>query len=232
MSESLPSSLDQRVAALFIEGRKIEDQPPHPRFSNAADCLKKHVYAARDFAAGTWTPQRERPVRWNLASVFGTAAGEFLEKAAVRLGATTQKEVRLSGGAAAGDGIEVVGHLDILWADEVWDIKFVSDYAYREVQRGGAKYAHVFQVNGYMAAEGKARGALIYVKASSVGKGEEMVWLAIPVAYDAEMAAELLARWRSVEDHAAAKTMPERPFDEPGFECRNCHYALECWEIS
>lgn len=228
MSDSfLPPSLDQRVAALFIEGRKIEDQPPHPRFSNAADCLKMHVYAARDFAAGTWTPRRERPVRWNLASVFGTAAGDFLEKAAVRLGAKTQQEVKL-----IGDGIEVLGHLDILWPDDVWDIKFVSDYAFREVQKNGAKYGNIFQINGYMAAEDKAHGALIYVKASSVGRGEEMVWLAIPVEYDAEMAAELLYRWRLVGEHTAARTFPERPFAEPGFECRNCNYNLECWDIS
>jgi hypothetical protein len=81
---------DERLEALFREARKAEGQKPRPRFSNAAGCIRAHVYDELALRDGKWEPEEERPARWNAAAACGTAVGELLERAAQRLGARTQ----------------------------------------------------------------------------------------------------------------------------------------------
>lgn len=227
IAEAVPAArtLHERIEDLFREARRVEDQPPHARFSSAADCLRQHVYAWREYQAGTWQPWRERPVRWNMAAVFGTALGDFLEAAARRLGAITQESVSLTSRE-----VDVHGNLDVHWPGaDVWDFKCCSDYAWREVQKA-PKDRHVLQLQGYLSATGEKRGALIYIKSSGIGKGKHLEWVAHEIEADPWMATELIARWVQVKKHVEAGTTPERPFTDPDcFDCTICPYRTDCW---
>lgn len=221
MTTDLP--LEQRVLALLRECEVVEDQHPHPRFSNATECLRMHVYDARAVQSFTWSPESRRPVRWNAAAVSGTALGEWMEKAARRLGAETQAHVHLDGDP------EVEGAADIVWPDAVWDLKWVSEYAWKQAKRG-PKDRHCVQAEGYAAALGKPKWAVIYLPHHMLGKGEKLEFLAYEGETDPRTAEVIRGRWLAVRQHADAGTLPDREHSQTDFECRVCRHRTQCWE--
>lgn len=217
-------TLEERIVQLFDEARKVEKQPPRPRFSNAADCLRKHVYEQRAFREGEWTATEEKPVRWNVAAACGTAIGELLEDAAVRIGgASTQWPADLDDGAVSGSA-------DIVWDGDVWDVKCVGESQWRNVQRNpDAK--HVLQVASYAHALRKPRWVLLYVRLGSIGKGEHLEWCAHEGEADPSLARRIVDHWREVSAHIEAKTLPDRPYLSPSWECGHaCGHMKACWE--
>lgn len=210
-------TIAERMAALLAECRKAPTQTPHARFSTALGCLRSHVYDFRLLDKGAWPAVIDRPARWNFAAMAGSSIGWLIESAAERLGAKTQHAAEL-------DGIH--GDLDIEWPDEIWDLKWSGDYAWREAKKG-PKPAHVAQVNAYAVARGKPRWALIYLPLAQLGKGESLDWIAWPGEADPVLAAaDVNARWALVEEHRETGTLPEREVEDA--VCRR----LKCMHLS
>src|SRR5713226_9566246 len=88
-ARDMSEPIRDRIVRLFNEARLREEQAPRYRVSNADGCARAHVYAFDEAACGPLSPSYS-PARWNLAAVLGTAMGDFLEKAARRLGDRTQ----------------------------------------------------------------------------------------------------------------------------------------------
>lgn len=207
----------ERMAAVMAECRKAPTQTPHARFSTALGCLRSHAYDFRLLDASKWPEVIDRPARWNFAAMAGSSIGWLIESAAERLGALTQQGATL-------DGIH--GDLDIEWEDEIWDLKWCGDYAYRAARKG-PNPKHVAQVNAYAVAREKPRWALIYLPLAQLGKGEALEWLAHEGEANAAAAAmDVILRWSVVSDHRAAHTLPDRETEEP--ICRR----LRCIHIS
>lgn len=212
-------TIDERMAILMAECRKTPTQTPHARFSTALGCLRAHVYDFRLLDAGEWPAVIDRPARWNFAAMAGSAIGWLIESAAERLGAKTQH-------AAVLDGIH--GDLDIEWPEEIWDLKWSGDYAWRKA-RQGPNEKHVAQVNAYAVARKKPRWALIYLPLHQLGRGETLDWIAWPGAADAEKARrDVNERWAEVELHRLNGTLPEREVEEAVCRKLQCIHLKEC----
>lgn len=212
----------ERLQLLLSEARKVPLQPWRPRFSCAGDCRRALVYDATEDAAGIRPSFEERPLRWNAAAAAGTAIGEMLEKAASRMGARVQIAAALNG---------VHGHCDIIWDEDdcVWDIKWGSDYAIRQA-RGEANPKHVLQVQGYAAALGKKRWALVYGPLGALGKGQDLPTYLHEGETPPEAADAILDVWADVEEHVTNGTLPERGELQATCEAIQCRFRVQCWE--
>lgn len=259
---------EERIEALFREARRLEGQKPRPRFSNAKGCIRAHVYDEQALRNGTWDPIEERPARWNAAAKCGTAIGEMLEQAALRLGARTQVPTGLTqGGDAVNpeqwvnqcDGCRqglrrelnnvhylnesaiqacteelyrpvVTGSADIVWEDEVWDLKCVGDFSWRRAKKQPDP-KHVVQVASYAHALGKPKWVLVYIDLGGIGRGKDLRYVTHEGGSDPRIARKVVAHWKEVKRCADTGEIPDRPFGyEPeGFECSLCRHKGECW---
>lgn len=210
---------EERLAAVMQECRKSPTQTPHARFSTALGCLRSHVYDFRLLDKGEWPDVIDRPARWNFAAAAGHAIGWQIESAAERLGAKTQHAVALD---------RIHGDLDIEWPDEIWDLKWVGDFAWREAKKG-PNPKHAAQCNAYAVARQKPRWALIYLPLAHLGKGESLEWIVWPGESDPDQAArEVVARWRTVEEHRKDGTLPDRETEEHACRRLKCIHLPYC----
>lgn len=207
------------MAALMAECRKAPTQTPHARFSAALGCLRSHVYDFRLLDKGQWPEVIDRPARWNFAAIVGDALGGRIEAAARKLGARTQSSVTLDG---------IGGNLDIEWEDEVSDLKWVGEYAWREARKAPNE-KHVGQVNAYAVAKKKPRWSIVYLPIHMLGKGENLEFIIWPGEADPKKAAaDISARWALVEQHRAAGTLPEREVEEAVCRRLQCMHLRYC----
>lgn len=229
---------DERIEALFREARKVEGQKPRPRFSNAAGCMRAHVYDELALRDGTWDPEEDRPARWNAAARCGTALGEMLETAAQRLGALVQVPAALDADgnpttrcpSLYGPPPLVTGHADIVWPDEVWDLKCVGDFSWRSAKKR-PDYKHVVQVASYAHALGKPRWVLVYIDLGGIGKGRDLRYVKHEGGSDPRIAKRVVEHWKQVGGFADKRELPVRPHEDPdNFECNLCRHKTECWK--
>lgn len=223
----VPADTYERVEAVMAEARVRETQPWHPRFSSAGDCRRRLVYEAMEAKAGRWPLTEERPVRWNAAAECGTAIGDMLERAAARLGARVQVPALITG-AQFGATFDVPGTADVVWDDAVWDWKCVGGYAFK-LAKSNPDPKHVTQVQGYAAAEGKPRWALVYIDLGSIGRGEHLPFLVHEGDTPPEAAERIMAIWQDVDDHVTDETLPERGFEQLKCENIKCGFLESCW---
>lgn len=205
-----------------------ETQPWHPRFSSAGDCRRRLVYEAMEAKAGRWPLTEERPVRWNAAAATGTAIGDMLERASARLGAKIQVPLGVFQADAYPNGREITGTADVVWDDAVWDWKCVGGYAFK-LAKSGPDPKHVIQVQGYAAALGKPRWALIYIDLGSIGRGEALPFLVHEGDTPADAAELIMGIWQDVDDHVNADELPERGWEQTKCEKIKCTFLEQCW---
>lgn len=222
----VPTDTTERVLAVMAEARVRETQPWHPRFSSAGDCRRRLVYEAMEARAGRWPLTEERPVRWNAAAATGTAIGDMLEKAAARMGAKVQ--VPLLIGNDNDTANDVTGTADVVWDDAVWDWKCVGGYAFK-LAKSNPDPKHVIQVQGYAAALGKPRWALIYIDLGSIGRGEVLPFRVHEGDTPPEAAETIMLVWQNVEDLVNAEMLPERGWEQTKCEKIKCTFLEQCW---
>jgi hypothetical protein len=210
----------ERLRELLDEASKAYLQPWRPRFSNAGDCMRLLVYESMEDRRGARPEWVKRPVRWNAAAAAGTAVGEMLEKAALRVGAQVQVPVQIG---------SVSGTADIVWADSVWDTKLLGDYAHSEAMRKPSVRYHM-QVAGYAAALGKPTYAIVAWASWQLGKGEKLDIIIDEQPTPKDAADKVLAIWDTVESHASLGELPPRGYPREKCTKLKCRFLSECWE--
>jgi hypothetical protein len=209
----------ERLALLIEEAGWSYTQPWRPRFSAAGDCLRLLVYEAMEARRGARPERVRRPVRWNAASLAGTAIGSMLEDAAKRMGAEVQVPVQIG---------EVTGTADIVWPDAVWDTKWKGEYSYSQVLRQPSEREHT-QVAGYAALLGKPKYALINWNLGQLGKGEKLDIIIDEQPTPKDAADKVLAIWDTVESHASLGELPPRGYPREKCTKLKCRFLSECW---
>jgi hypothetical protein len=218
----MSETLQARVLRLFDAARLREDRVPRYGFSNADGCARAQVYAFHEFEkTGALKPTLTH-VRWNFTAAHGQAVGDFLERAARRLGDATQVRAKLKNDL----GLDITGTSDWVTPTHIIDFKRADDATWRKVQEVPAA-GHVLQVNGYAVALERPFWGLLYVR--NVTKGEELPFVLHEGAASPDKAQEIVEHWATVDFHRKCGTLPDRPFHQDSFECHACRSRDECW---
>lgn len=189
--------------------------------SNGLGCDRKAALVRREWQATGAVRPSSGPVRWNVAAAKGTAVGDMLEAAARRAGYKTQVPVAVPNA----HGLAIAGTADIVGPEFVADLKLAGDSTWRSVQKD-PKAEHWQQVHCYAAALGKPMAALWYVR--DVAKGEELPVVIHEAPTEPEHLERLIEKWRAVEEHVRAGTLPELDRPPTDFDCRCCNYRTQC----
>lgn len=215
------------VQAIMAEYQRGNDQRAFRySFSGAGDpCLRALVYDAQDHDDNAPPAVGRREVSWSLSAVCGTAVGDALEKAGMRLGFTSQKRAHFDTGA-----IRVDGSTDTVTPDLVLDWKLAGEKKWERV-RSKPDPKHQLQVNAYAVALDKPRWALCYVRAVTIFDGSTTPEVKVHEgAADVALAQDLCGIWEQVDHHRKLRTLPERVFEAAPdkYPCSWCSHQARC----
>ena len=228
---SMPVELirDRILRGFRVIGRgRTLRRPYQARLSSAGKCVRALSYHRRGVAETDPTPAVV-----GLRFEVGDALHGYLDAKLRTLGLPVEhRERRIE--IRTHTGLVITGHFDrSIGRTTVLDYKSASDASFRMMVRQNAPLAdHLSQVNGYVHACQLTPDLRQYTHGLIVAfnKDTQDLWVSPPIEHNPELARATVAKFEEVERHAAAGTLPERPYStSTEYPCRTCQWRRQCW---
>lgn len=199
------------------------------RLSLAGDCIRKLAYIYLGFEENGKKIDARGKLTFFLGDLTELAILKLARLSGCHIFATGLEQLEVSINI---DGVEILGHPDGLLLYEgvtyLIECKSMSDFGFKEFEKGNIPSSYVAQVNMYMHLLGIKNTIFLVLNKNNSILGERVV------SYSSKAVNEVIKRFRKVI-HSTKNNLPEREFkpDKNGklpWQCSYCPFWKICYE--
>lgn len=246
----LPKILHKIAAMEFADRKKAGDEDkyhPRPSLAGPERCIRQMVYWGRG--------EERKPLGGRAVLVFDDSSWheeltrDWINKSAYRVH-SDQMEID------CGDGL--VGHIDgiitdMIEVDTLLEHKALSHFGFQAIAKGRLPLDYITQIclylRGLLKIQPDVAGAVLLIKNKN-----QAAYLEISIVYEPAtdtahildmvdhlgeeyrieetfpgICASAVQKFREVDAHIAAGTLPARQYDQSHWRCQYCGFAELCW---
>ena len=199
------------------------------RLSSSGDCIRKLAYIYLGFEEDGKKIDARGKLTFFLGDLTELAILKLARLSGCHIFATGLEQLEVSINI---DGVEIVGHPDGLFLHKgttyLVECKSMSDYGFKDFEKGNISSSYIAQVNMYMYLLNIKNAIFLALNKNNSVLGEKIV------SYSPKVVSEVIERFRKVI-HSTKDNLPEREFkpDKNGklpWQCSYCPFWKICYK--